>query len=428
MTTITITDLDLSAGFYVKGIALNDHTFLAVTPFQQLRTFTRDPEVLQVNSKRGADDPDIVGERVMHDLIQRALSGSKKSNVPNYQRYIAAVVTGGKPGVLPPMHLWTNQVLEVVISGQIAYLLVPNGEFVLAIDGETQLSAHHALARAASVDANTKAAHQKWPLAAVIHHGIGVDIARQYFHDLNVLAVRPNASLGLSMNTQDPVMTITTEVEVHSDVLRGRVERQSRQLPRKSEKIVTLTNLRQMVITTAKGINGIQFGARPMPTDGLDMDELREVATNWVGTYFDEFRAEVTDRDATIAGAGSVLAAIGALGQPLLTTPDEERATLTRQLLDDLRRVDWSKGEHWNGIAGGYTANGIFSVKGTKEVAYSVYNALADPHSPAYARVRHLNTSLPTAEPELSSAAAGRRSTDVVAVADLPWGMDETGV
>ena len=56
--------------------------FLAVTQFQQLRVITRDPDVLQPNSKRGSEDPDILGERQIHELIQRALAGSKKSNVP----------------------------------------------------------------------------------------------------------------------------------------------------------------------------------------------------------------------------------------------------------------------------------------------------------------------------------------------------------
>jgi hypothetical protein len=51
--------------------------------------------------------------------------------------------------------------------------------------------------------------------------------------------------------------------------------------------------------------------------------------------------------------------------------------------------VDWSKGDHWLGIAGNYTPSGVFSVKGTKEVAYAVFNALTDPANGGYDRIRH---------------------------------------
>jgi len=42
------------------------------------------------------------------------------------------------------------------------------------------------------------------------------------------------------------------------------------------------------------------------------------------------------------------------------------------------------------GIAGNYTASGVFSVKGTKEVAYAVHNALADPDNTSFNQVRRM--------------------------------------
>jgi len=50
--------------------------------------------------------------------------------------------------------------------------------------------------------------------------------------------------------------------------------------------------------------------------------------------------------------------------------------------------VSRKKGEHWTNIAGGYTAAGFFSVKGTKEVAHAVFNALSDPSNSGYDRIR----------------------------------------
>jgi DNA sulfur modification protein DndB len=387
MTITTSTELDLSAGAYVKGVNLSTTCFLATTTFQQLRTITRNPDVLQPGSKRGSDDPAIADERAIHELIQRAMTGNKKSNVPRYTRYIEELVRGESPGVLPPMHLWSSAKLEVVTVGATTYALVPNGEHLLAIDGETQLAAHHALGRTATVDAETRTLHRQFPLAAIVHHDIATRTARQYFHDLNLLAVKPNTSLGLAMDTKDPVMQVVGDVESTVELLVGRVDKMSRQLPKKSAKIVTLQNLRQMVVNIAKGISGVQYGARPAPVSDVDLRELTSVATDWISTFFGAFEAEIADREHYLAGNGPVLAAVGAMGQVLMDVDLDQRRATQNRMLHDLRRVDWSKGDHWLGIAGNYTSTGMFSVKGTKEVAYAVYNALTDQDNAGYHQV-----------------------------------------
>jgi len=81
------------------------------------------------------------------------------------------------------------------------------------------------------------------------------------------------------------------------------------------------------------------------------------------------------------------------LGQVLLAAYREERPVLQERLLDSLRQVDWTKGDHWLGIAGNYTSTGVFSVKGTKEVSYAVFNALTDPANGGYARIRTADSS-----------------------------------
>lgn len=410
--TTTTAELDLSAGAYVKGVRLNDTCFLAATTFQQLRTITRDPDVLQPGSKRGNDDPAIEDERAIHELIQRAMSGNKKSNVPRYTKYIEQLVGGEAPGVLPPMHLWSQPRLDVVTVGAITYILVPNGENLLAIDGETQLAAHHALGRATTVTNETRTQHRQFPLAAIVHHDIPTRIARQYFHDLNLLAVRPNTSLGLAMDTQDPVMQVVSDVEANIELLAGRVDKMSRQLTKKSPKIVTLQSLRQMVVNIAKGISGVQYGARPAPVADVDLRELTAVATDWIGAYFTTFEAEIADRDTYLAGSGPVLAAVGAMGQDLLGLDQQGRGAAQTGLLRGLQSVDWRKDQHWVGIAGNFTASGVFSVKGTKEVAYAVYNALTDIDNGGYHQIHIREPQLspvvtaegsPAAEPENQS-------------------------
>jgi DNA sulfur modification protein DndB len=286
------------------------------------------------------------------------------------------------------MHLWSEQKLKIVRHGTQTYALVPNGEHLLAIDGETQLAAHWSLDITAT-HLELRGAHRDYPLAAIVHHGITVENARQYFHDLNVLAVRPNTSLGLSMDTKDPIIKVVSDLEVSIPLLTGRVDKQSRQLPkRNTTKIVTLQSLRQMVVNIAKGISGVQYGARPAPLDDVEIPVLREVAISWIGAFMNTFEKEIVDRETCLTGAGPVLAAVGAMGQVLLNVSGERRPAIQEQLLDSLRDINWTKGDHWLGIAGNFTPNGVFSVKGTKEVSYAVFNALTDRDNSSYARIR----------------------------------------
>lgn len=383
-------DIDLSAGVLVKGIELDANTYFVSTNFQTLRAITRNPVLLQRNKRARPLDPEIEQEQDIHELIQRALTGSKKSNAEKYRRYIEGIVNGTSIGVLPPMHLWCRELLKQVQNQRGTFIIVPHGDKLLAIDGETQLTAHWKLDSDQNVSPEQRQRHRQLPLGAVIHHGIDTQHARQYFHDLNVLAVRPNTSLSLGMDTHDPITRIVDDIETKVPALTGRVEKQARQLTKASNKIVTLQNLRQMVINTAKGISGIQYGARPVPLDDVDVSELAKVATGWIDTYFDTYFKEITARDTYLASSGAVLAAVGAMGHQLLEASTEERRHVADELLTMLKDVDWSKGEHWSGIAGNITSRGVFSVKGTKEVAYAVHTALTDPTSASYQAVRHM--------------------------------------
>ncbi len=380
---------DPAKGIHVRGLQLTGDSFTAVTNFDQLRSITRHPADLQEGVRRTGYDADVVAEEAeIHSLIQRAMTGAKKRNVKDYAFYIQSVVLGMRPGVLPPIHLWSMLALETVRVEPSTYLVVPNGSFLMAIDGETQLTAHYEAQR--DLPPESRNQHGKYPLSVVIHHGIDVPIARQLFHDLNVLAVRPNVSLSLNMDSSDPLMTIVDHLEAVSPLV-NRVEHQKRQLPKASPKLVTTQTLRQMVINVAKGVGGIQFGARPAPVEGLDLDDVERVSQSWIGAYFSEFGSEVHDRENTIAGSPAILAAVGAMGNILLRTEPLSRADKQEELIAKLREVDWKKGEHWVGIAGAIKAKG-FSVSSPKEATYNVYGALTDSANINHSRIRRVDS------------------------------------
>jgi DGQHR domain-containing protein len=382
---------DLSAGHYVRGIPLGPQSqnFLCSTTFAQLKSITRDPQELQVRTKVQAVSEDIEHEIAIHELVQRALKDTKKANVPKYRTYIEELVSGRRQGVVPPMHLWSDQQLEVVTQGAQTYLLVPNDTYLLAIDGETQLAAHYSLqGRDSAAEAEVKNAHKQFPLAAVIHHGIPVATARQYFHDLNLLAVRLNTSLGLAMDTHDPLIRIVETIETEVPFLTARVDKSSRQLPKGSHKVLTLQTLRQMVINVAKGMGGIQYGARPVPVSDLDLNDVHSVARDWLNTIFNTFGSQVADREKFIISTPSVLSAMAAMGNKILTADSNDRAQIRNQLIASLQGVDWRKGEQWVGIAGKISERGQFVVGGTKEVSYAIYNVLSNPENDGYRKIR----------------------------------------
>lgn len=384
-----IDDLDPSAGNYVKGIKLDDNTFLATTSFNQLKAITRDPQLLQPSSRprAGVDAMELEDEAALHQLVQRMLTGTKKKNVAPYAEYIVRHVQGAV-GVLPPIHLWTTETIQLATNNTGTFALIPHDDHLLAIDGETQLTAHYRVAEMPGITAEVRAAHRKFPLSAIIHHGVPVASAQQFFHDLNLLGVQPSTSLGLAMDTNDPLMRVVGHIE-EIPVLRGRVDRQARQLTKSSSKLVTLQALRQMIVNVAKGISGVQYGAKPAPLDGVDLADLEAVAREVVETYFEVFQPQIADREGSLAGSAAVLAAVGAMGNEVFTAMPYERPQRMQELMASLQAVDWTKGQHWVGIAGNFTPNGVFSVKGTKEVSYSVFNTLSDHHNPNYGRVRH---------------------------------------
>ena len=80
------------------------------------------------------------------------------------------------------------------------------------------------------------------------------------------------------------------------------------------------------LINVAKGISGIAYGSRPAPVTDIDLAELTAVATSWIGEYFSRFEKQIADREGHLVGSGPFLAALGAMGQELLTLRVEDRA------------------------------------------------------------------------------------------------------
>ena len=213
--------------------------------------------------------------------------------------------------------------------------------------------------------------------------------ARQAFHDLNTLAVRPNVALSIGMDARDPITRVCREVERQVPFFTGRVNKQRRQLRAGDPEIVTIASLRGACVTLAKGISGVQYGARPVPIDDADVKRIETAAIDWFGALADAIGPALSDKITKLAATPSVLSALGAIGHQVIAIDDPEaRKAKCRQLANELRAVNWERGQTWEGIAGKFTPKGAFTVGGAKETAYAIYSALTDPMSSGFARIR----------------------------------------
>ncbi|MDB5406797.1 MAG: putative sulfur modification protein DndB, partial [Rhodospirillales bacterium] len=331
---------------------------------------------------------DLLGVR---EEVQRLFEGAKKKNVSPYSEYIVGLHSG-EDGLTPVITLYSEQKLEVDDRPDgTGFIQIPWDQRLTAIDGETQLAARH---EAANIEPATK---QEF-VPIYVCHGKDQMWARQSFHDLNALGVKPNAALSIGMDARDRITQVTREVERQVPFFRNRVNKVRRQLRATDEEVTTIASLRGACVTLAKGIMGVQFGARPVQIDEKDVPSVQAAAVDWFSALADALGPMLLDRENNVVAAPSILAALGAVGHQVLHITDPEARRLKcRELAEGLKAVNWMRGKSWEGIAGKFTPKGTFSLGGPKETAHAIFAALTNPSSEGYARVR----GLPSASPSL---------------------------
>jgi DGQHR domain-containing protein len=297
----------------------------------------------------------------------------------------------------PPITLYhLDELKRVELATGVRALLVPHGDFLTSIDGETQRIAW-------AYAAHQQPAMLQQRIPVVIHHGKHINDARQGFYDLNTREVKPNQAVAISMDSMDPATAITRAVIESSDVIRDRVNLRRRQLRRKDDDVLTISALRTGIVTTILGEAGLQIGARPVDLPQSAEFEHIEAAVVDVWSAILEHLEDELDpsrRADVVVSAPAVLAGIGVLahqavpqpprreGVPSLTV-DEVLERLNGVMWErDYERPDDTKGSPWDGIAGKFTPAGRFSIGGPKEVGHAVAKALKDVASPEGQQIR----------------------------------------
>jgi DNA-sulfur modification-associated len=382
MMSFENTPLNPTDGHIIAGSKLDDHRFVGRVRASQLFQIAPDPRDTE-NKKKLDASHELQQLRSVRDEVQRLFEGMKKKNVESYADYIVELHNGNIDGITPPITLYSEDMLAVRESENgTAFIQVPWDTRLAAIDGETQLAARH---EAANLEPETK----KEFVAVYINHGRDGGWARQAFHDLNTLAVRPNAALSMGMDARNPITKITREVERKIPFFKDRVNKVRRQLRSGDPEVLTLPTLRGACVTLAKGINGVQYGTRPVPIDQGKLDAIESAAIDWFSALSAHFGPILENRELYLMSSPSVMAALGAIGHVLVDCEDpNERRSQVQELLTPLKTVNWSRNKTWENIAGKYTPKGTFSIGGAKETAYAVFAALTDVNATSYGQVR----------------------------------------
>jgi DGQHR domain-containing protein len=373
--------LNPTNGHIIAGTRVDENRFIGRVKAAQLFQLAPDPRATEDKKKLDASK-EVQDLYDVRQDVQRLFEGQKKRNVAGYAEYIVGL-HNGDDGITPPITLFSETPLEVDEQADgTCFIQIPWGEQLIAIDGETQLAARH---EAANLEPKTKNEF----VAVYLCHGRDKLWARQAFHDLNTLGVRPNAALSIGMDARDPLTRVCRDVERHVPFFKDRVNKVRRQLRSTDPDVVTITALRGACVTLAKGINGVQYGARPVPIDEVKLASIEAAAIDWFTALTEVIHSSMEDRENKLASAPSVLAALGAAGHPLVEVPNEiDRKAKARQIAASLANVKWERSKRWEGIAGKFTPKGAFAVGGAKETAYAVYSALTDPNDPGYHTIR----------------------------------------
>ena len=376
----------------VPCVLIDAHRILARMKLSTLLRLTSDPQKTEKPKER-IQDYRLQQAYSMRRIVQREFQGIKIRNVPKFADYLAKVQSGEIQGLAPAIKLYCPG--KIVVNEEqdgraMAYISL--ADELVAYDGETQLAAWFALL------ADTGAAIRDVTVPVDISFDRELGWARQVWHDVNVFGSRPNAALSLSMDARDPINQIADQVEREIPFYAGQINKMKRQV-KPGEGYFTLTTIRGACVTLAKGISGISLGMKPVP--GLKAEDLENLSLVAV-EFFTAIAAtigEAIQNPKMLANAPAVFPAIGALGHDLLDVPDQTvRAAKLRGIMGSLTEVNWTKGHHWNGIAGKITTKvneltgqtrSRFALGGPKEVSYNVFKALSDPKSPGYAQIRN---------------------------------------
>ncbi|MER5783418.1 DNA sulfur modification protein DndB [Streptomyces mobaraensis] len=398
-----VLDDPVTTGLPVKVMKVGTTKAIGTIDLENFLAIVEDPENVERHANGKGGDQDLDDYAEMRAQVQR-LIGSKGSakakNILAYAIYLANGLLGkrGPAWSVPPVTLWCPRPLTIDSDGNTH---LPISKVLIAIDGETQLTAWHRLRKHRKDFKLQDIRFSDVTIAFEIYHGLSPVQARQIFHDRNLKGVPVDKSLALSMDAWDLATKIARElVEVATVTVGGEdrrlqdfIEIGKRQIGPNSAKWMTLSGVRTMVVTALLGKSGIartsdDVHLENLPEKAAAMDEavvVRETVEALAGlihTFSEQFATR------TAITSPAVLAGLGATIHHSLSWAEEQHP----DVLGLLREVRWQRdAQVWGGVCATVKTNGTVTWGGgAKDSGYKTYEALSDRTSPVGKKVRGL--------------------------------------
>jgi hypothetical protein len=384
----------------VKTIGVNEHEAVAVMSVADLLDITIPARSFAANAKIDPIERRMVERlRGLRELIQRDFAGEKKKNAQGMLAdYIREEWLDAKQ---PPAGFFGSFIAffpdNIEIDEESVAHLSTKGFF---LDGESRGEALLTNIERLEDDAKVDTLLRKSVVVHIVHGIDRVEVVAKYFADVNGKGVKVNPNLVAMADYTDPFAEAAKRIFADLGL---ELETRQRQVRVASAAILTGLQARLMVAAVAKGVGVVQYGAKPIPADGIDAVRLEEVAQAWLSRVFSTFNAEAFRDKGLVLRSVPVTATLGGLGRGFFEDdPESQRAAL--DVLTD-ERIDWSIGPHWDGIAGKMNPNtGRFTLGGGKEYAYATHRALTEPNSDSGRQIRHINTeAVPKGAPEAAT-------------------------
>ncbi|GLY24451.1 DNA sulfur modification protein DndB [Micromonospora sp. NBRC 101691] len=344
----------------------------------------------------------------IRSLVQRTLKQTQKGrNVADYARYIASGVNGefGSGWSTPPITLWLADEPgavsgELVPGSGICRITLLAGSPVVAIDGETQVTALHELYDDPESFGITYQKLNAVRLPFELYWGLGVEDARQIFYDRNVEGVPVAKNLAMSMDQRDfgtqLAHRIAEAVKVEHEgkiVPLGRlVQSRKRQLTRTDPELITLSALRVLVVTTIFGRTGLAQSSATVRDTDMPADTTAEQVERRVvpllSNLLDQLYPQLAARSAVAAPA--VLAGIGIAAHQATGWATSGRRLTEADLFDLIAAVRWEReARYWDGVAASANASGVLNFGGgAKDSGGRVADAILYPDTETGRKIR----------------------------------------
>ncbi|MGI5145110.1 DNA sulfur modification protein DndB [Plantactinospora sp. CA-294935] len=344
----------------------------------------------------------------IRSLVQRTLKASQKGrNVASYARYIASGINGdfGSGWSTPPITLWLaddpGAVSDELVPGSgIRRITLLAGSPVVAIDGETQVTALHELYDDPDRYGTTYQQLNTVRLPFELYWGLGVEDARQIFYDRNVEGVSVDKNLAMSMDQRDfgtqLAHRVAEAVKVEHDgemvPFTRLVQSRKRQLTKTDPELVTLSALRVLVVTTIYGRPGLALSSATVRHSdlpaGVTAEQVRRRVVPLLSGLLTQLHPQLAARSA--ASAPAVLAGIGIAAHQATGWATTGLPLADTDLSDLLAGVRWEReARYWDGVAASANAAGVLNFGGgAKDSGGRVADAILYPDSESGRKIR----------------------------------------